>query len=141
MSFLQRSLGFQLKDEKGVEPSEIYQEVAEAVGEELAGQVDLFLPGVRPVAISKEWLQEHMLADLAIRFLKQGLRLQWDESLVSWLLESRNQFASERDWERWVDYSLSPAIVDYLPKPGGAKVVTVTVKIENESIKVEPGSN
>lgn len=138
---VQRSLGFQLKEEKGVKPSEVFQVVADAVGEELAGQVDLFLPGVRPVAISREWLQEHLLADLSARFLKQGLSLNWDESLVNWLLESRNQFASERDWERWMDYSLSPAIVDYLPKPGGARVVTVTVKIENDSIKVEPGSN
>jgi len=57
---------------------------------------------------------------------------------VDWLAESRNQFLSERDWERWIDYSLSPAIVDYLPKPGGPKVSQVNVSMEQDTIKVVP---
>ena len=119
---VQRSLGFQLKDEQGVEVGDVYKAVAELIGNELASQVDLFMPGIQPASISREWLKDHMLADLADRYLKQGLKLNWDTSLVDWLAEARNQFLSERDWERWIDYSLSPAIVDFLPKPGGPKV-------------------
>ena len=134
----QRSLGFQLKEEQGVEVSDVYKAVAETIGNDLASQVDLFMPGIQPATVSKAWLKDHMLADLAERYLKQGLQLNWDTSLVDWLAESRNQFLSERDWERWIDYSLSPAIVDYLPKPGGPKVNQVKVSMEQDTIKVEP---
>ena len=136
---VERSMGFQLKDEQGVEVSDVYRAVAETVGNDLASQVDLFMPGIQPATVSKDWLKDHMLADLANRYLKQGLRLNWDTSLVDWLAEARNQFLSERDWERWIDYSLSPAIVDYLPRPGGPKVNVVKVKMENNVIKIEPG--
>ena len=78
-----------------------------------------------------------MLADLAERYLKQGLQLEWDASLVDWLTQARSQLLSEREWERWIDYSLSPAIVSYLPKPGGPKLVTVKVKIDQEEVKIE----
>jgi len=135
---VQRSLGFQLKEEQGVEVSDVYKAVAETIGNELASQVDLFMPGIQPATVSKVWLKDHMLADLAERYLKQGLQLNWDTSLVDWLAESRNQFLSERDWERWIDYSLSPAIVDYLPKPGGPKVSQVNVSMEQDTIKVVP---
>ncbi len=135
---VQRSLGFQLKDEQGVEVSDVYRAVAETIGNELASQVDLFMPGIQPATVSKEWLKDHMLADLADRYLKQGLQLNWDTSLVDWLAEARNQFLSERDWERWIDYSLSPAIVDFLPRPGGPKINAVMVKMEENAIKIEP---
>ncbi len=134
----QRSLGFQLKEEQGVEVSDVYKAVAETIGNDLASQVDLFMPGIQPATVSKVWLKDHMLADLAERYLKQGLQLNWDTSLVDWLAESRNQFLSEHDWERWIDYSLSPAIVDYLPRPGGPKVNQVNVSMEQDKIKVEP---
>ncbi len=135
---VQRSLGFQLKEEQGVEVSDVYKAVAETIGNDLASQVDLFMPGIRPATVSKVWLKDHMLADLAERYLKQGLQLNWDTSLVDWLAESRNQFLSERDWERWIDYSLSPAIVDFLPRPGGPRVNQVNVRMEQDTIKVDP---
>lgn len=137
----QRSLGFKVNGEQeGVAASAVYQAIAEAIGSELTDQIDLFMPGLQPAEISEAWVQNHMLADLAERYLKQGLRLEWDPSLVEWMAQSRNQFPSEHDWERWVDYSLSPAIVDYLPKLGGPKLVAIKVKMEAEEIKVEPAS-
>jgi hypothetical protein len=95
------------------------------------------LPGLQPVEISQTWIRDHMLADLASRYLKQGLHLEWDASLVDWLAGARSQFISERDWERWIDYSLSPAIVGYLPKPGGPRQVALLIKMDAEGIKVE----
>ena len=138
---VERSLGFQLKDEQGVEVGDVYRAVAETIGNELASQVDLFMPGIQPASISKDWLKDHILADLADRYLKQGLKLNWDTSLVDWLAEGRNQFLSERDWERWIDYSLSPAIVDFLPKPGGPKINFVKVSMEENVVKVEPANS
>ncbi len=114
-----RSLGFAVDQEEGVASPNVFKAVAESIGPDLAGQIDLFLPGLQPVEVSKEWLKDTMLADLSTRFLKQGIRLEWDASLLDWMVNSRKQFLSGHDWERWVDYSLSPAIVDYLPKPGG----------------------
>ena len=133
----QRSLGFPVVQEEGVAAPNVFKAVAESIGPDLAGQIDLFLPGLQPVEVSKEWLKDTMLADLSARFLKQGIQLEWDASLLDWMVKARKQFLSGHDWERWVDYSLSPAIVDYLPKPGGPKVVAVKVKIEQEKIKVE----
>ena len=138
----QRPLGFQLKaDVEGSAGADIFRSVAESIGEPLAEQVDLFLPGVRPMEISKEWLKDQLLADLSQRYLKQGLRLEWDATLVEWLAASRQQFQSAHDWERWVDYSLSPAIVEYLPKPGGPKVVAVTVKMAQDGLVIEPNES
>jgi ATP-dependent Clp protease ATP-binding subunit ClpC len=133
----QHPLGFHLGAEPGIAAGDVLQAVAQSIGEELAAQVDLFLPGFQPVEVSEDWLENHMLADLAERFLKQGLRLEWDASLTNWLAEARSQVMSERDWERWIDYSLSPLIVAHLPKPGGPRLVAVKVKIDQEELKVE----
>ncbi len=136
---MQRNLGFNLQEQpQGIGASEVFQAIGETVGPDLAEQIDLFMPGLQPVEISKEWIRDHMLADLAGRYLKQGLRLEWDASLVDWLAEARSQFVSERDWERWIDYSLSPAIVGYLPKPGGPRHVGLLIKMDAEGIKVMP---
>jgi ATP-dependent Clp protease ATP-binding subunit ClpC len=136
---MQRTLGFHLQDQpQGIAAGEVYQVIGEAIGPELAAQIDLFMPGVQPVEISQEWIKDHMLADLAGRYVKQGLRLEWDASLVAWLAEARSQFVSERDWERWIDYSLSPAIVSYLPRSGGPRPVALLIKMDAEGIKVQP---
>lgn len=135
---VERSLGFQLKDEQGVEIGDVYRAVADSIGSELASQVDLFMPGIQPAAISKGWIKDHMLADLAERYLKEGLRLEWDASLVDWLAQARDQFLSERDWERWIDHSLSPAIVRFLPGVGNVAAAAVLVKIEKNALKIEP---
>lgn len=133
----QRPIGFAVDQEENAGGPNLFKLIAESIGPELAGQIDLFLPGLRPVEVSKEWLKDTMLADLHERFLKQGVKLEWDSSLLDWMAQSRRQFQSGHDWERWVDYSLSPAIVEYLPKPGGPKVVSVMVKIDQNEIKVE----
>ncbi len=130
-----RSLGFQMREEH-IEAQEVYQAVSDAIGPELADQVDLFLPGVRVMEISKDWLNERLLSGVAERYLKQGVRLAWDNSLIDWLYEQRLQFLNERDWERWIDDTLSPQIIPHLPQTSEKDAVAVKIKIEDNKLVV-----
>ena len=130
-----RTLGFQMREEH-IDAQEIYQAVSDAVGTELADQVDLFLPGIQVVEISKDWLQERLLTAVAERYHKQGVRLEWDASLIDWLYEQRIQFLNERDWERWIDDTLSPEIIPHLPQASEKEIIPLSVKIEDNKLVI-----
>ncbi|MDR7418838.1 MAG: AAA family ATPase [Armatimonadota bacterium] len=100
---------------------------AAALGEELAAQVDLVCAGtLGSAAARRRWIEEHVLADLARRYRRQGLQLRWDETLVRWLAE-RDDVSSQRDWERLMDETIGPLLVTHLAAttPGAPRALTV----------------
>lgn len=134
---LHRSLGFHTK-EPGIDGSEIYQTVADAIGPELADQVDLFMPGARVPEVSQQWLEETLLGDVAGRFQRQGIQLAWDASLVTWLYEQRNRYLGEQEWERWIDDVLCPEIIQHLPENPDEASITLLAKIEDNKVVIIP---
>jgi len=132
-----RNLGFNTTVEKPTW-DDIYDAIRKVVGTNMADQVDLFVFNIssQDEQIGSEFLQAHWLGGLADRYRKQGVLIDWDASLLDWLVKQRVVNLSEHDWERWVDHYLTPGIINYLPEVGTG-AVSVIVKIVDDQIQVE----
>jgi ATP-dependent Clp protease ATP-binding subunit ClpC len=131
-----RAIGFKLAGE----PFEVSEtvNVAAALGEELAAQVDLVYTSVlRSAATRRRWLEEHLLADLAARYAKQGLELKWDETFVQWLVGRGERSRSQRDWERLMDESIGPLLVPHLSGARPGKRRAMLVRCQDGIVHVE----
>jgi ATP-dependent Clp protease ATP-binding subunit ClpC len=133
----QRGLGF-APVEAGINVN-LFQQAETFLGPELVSQVDLIAAGVKESEdTQRRWIEKHLLLDLSERYIKQGLKLEWDRSAIDWLVSQQGLQINEREWERFVDGHLSPAIIPYLPKAGEEKVLRLAVRYENERIAVDP---
>jgi ATP-dependent Clp protease ATP-binding subunit ClpC len=131
-----RSLGFRAEEQINSSGA-VHDAIVDAVGSGIAGQVDLFVTGIeRPSEISLKSIENDLLASILEKYQKQGLDLIWDASLIEWLVDRQKKNVSERDWEQWVDNSLSPAIIPFLPKPGMNNRTTLLIKIEGQDIQI-----
>jgi ATP-dependent Clp protease ATP-binding subunit ClpC len=134
---IHRSIGFQHEDE-GIGGQEIFKSIVEAVGEDIASQVDLFVTGIGSSGgVTLKWLQENLLAGLVEKYARQGLTLSWDPTMLNWLTQQQEGLFSERDWERWVDQSLSPALIPYLPQSDQTQMKSVNVCINESRIEIK----
>ncbi|HQN44899.1 MAG TPA: AAA family ATPase, partial [Anaerolineaceae bacterium] len=132
----QRSLGF-FQQTAEIGTDDIEAAVRASIGEDLASQLDLVLFGAHgEEGISPEWLEQNLLNEVVQRYSKQGLQIQWDNTLIEWLMEALSQGFSDSDWERWVDNILTPALIQHLPHARAAQKETVTVKIQDGEIAV-----
>jgi ATP-dependent Clp protease ATP-binding subunit ClpC len=130
------SLGFRT-DLESVASSASHDAIVDAVGIGIASQVDLFVTGFEKTGeISLKSLENDLLTSIVLKYQKQGLDLKWDTSLMEWLASCQKNFATERDWERWVDNSLSPAIIPFIPQPGWNKKISVIVKMNGQNIQI-----
>ncbi len=134
----QHSLGFQAAQASQPDEERIIKAIVDAVGMELAAQIDLVIAGTRPPSeTTARWLMRNFLPSLAARYKTQGLEVTWDESLVSWMSSSQEKGLLEQiEWERWADQDLSPELIHYLPTPGSPNVA-LCVKISDNKIVVD----
>lgn len=122
-----------------VKSADVVKAITESVGQEIAEQIDMFIPGLaKSGGLTQKWLEEHLLTDLTNRYLGQGVELHWDQTTINWLASQQEQYLSERDWERWVDEALSPAIIPHIPKKGKGKLIAVNVKMDENKVVIEP---
>ena len=134
---VQHGLGFKAEVEQ-IKSEDIYKAVVESVGLEVAEQVDLFVPGIAKTGgLTKKWIEENLLKDLAERYLSQGIELHWDQTTIDWLTKRQEDYLSERDWERWVDETLSPALIPFIPRSGKGNIVALNVKMDDNKVIVE----
>lgn len=135
---VQHSLGFKTESLQ-IKSEDIFKAVVESVGEEIAEQVDLFIPGLaKSGGLTQKWLEEHLLKDLTERYLNQGIELHWDQTTIQWLSRQQEDYLSEKDWERWVDEALSPALIPHIPSSGRGESVAVNVKMDENKVVIEP---
>jgi ATP-dependent Clp protease ATP-binding subunit ClpC len=135
---VQHGLGFKT-DSVQIKSEDVFKAVVECVGQEVAEQIDLFVPGLaKSGGLTQKWLKEHLLKDLTDRYLSQGVELLWDQTTIAWLSKQQEAYLSERDWEHWVDEALSPALIPYLPKTGKGSAVAVRVKMNENQVVIEP---
>jgi ATP-dependent Clp protease ATP-binding subunit ClpC len=131
-----RTIGFRREDDPDAPRPTL--DAAAAVGEELAAQVDLVCTTVlRSEATRRRWIEEHVLADLAQRYSKQGLHLHWDDTFVQWLLEHERSSNNRRDWERLMDETVSPLLIPHLAGAGVGKPRALIISWKNGSMQVE----
>ncbi len=137
----QRRLGFGLPGSEPVtvESHDALREAVERVlGPEFVAELDLICADI-PTSDDSErrWLKDHLLADLASRYRREGLELHWDDSVVEWLLAQQGARGSQRDWERLVDEQLSPLLVAYLPGTRTKEVKLIKVRATGGTVRVE----
>ena len=109
----------------------------QTLGAELVDQCDLVSAEVLTTdQASRHWLRKHLLADITDRYHKQGLTLHWDESLIEWLMEQKNVYTNQRDWERFVDERLSPLLIHQLPDRDGREIKSLHLKYDEGDIQV-----
>jgi ATP-dependent Clp protease ATP-binding subunit ClpC len=132
----ERPIGF-LRGTESSEPRATVNAVA-VLGDELAAQVDLTCATVlRSEATRRRWIEEHLLGDLAARYRRQGLELHWDESFINWLVEPKRASASQRDWERLMDETISPLLVPHLTSRTASHPRPLRIMHKNGSTLVE----
>ena len=115
-----------------------FKSIIAGIGEDLASQVDLVLYGLPPSESgSRQWLEKNLLADLSLRYEKQGMALEWDESLLDYLIKQQGSVFTEQDWEHWVDRALTPALIPYLPESTGGNPVKLKLRMEEGKLVVD----
>ncbi len=127
----------------GFRREEVFQnrstlDVAAALGEPLAAQVDLVCTDVlRSDVTRRRWIQEFLLADLSERYRKHGVNLHWDESFVQWLLDRYGAATNQREWERVMDESLGPLLVPHLPAAVAGTPQSLVITCKDGTVRVE----
>jgi ATP-dependent Clp protease ATP-binding subunit ClpC len=117
----------------------LFQAAENLLGLELVSQVDLIANEIDGSDDARRrWIEKHLLVDLSERYLKQGLKLEWETSAVDWLMSQQNLQVNEREWERFVDGHLSPAIIPFLPETGKERLLRLAVKYSGAKIAVDP---
>ena len=135
---VQHGLGFRAESIQ-IKSEDIFKAVVETIGQEVAEQIDLFVPGLAKIGgLTQKWLEEHLLKDLSDRYLSQGVELHWDQTTIAWLSKQQEAYLSERDWEHWVDEALSPALIPHLPSTGKGTAIAVNVKMNDNQVVIEP---
>jgi ATP-dependent Clp protease ATP-binding subunit ClpC len=123
------------KSETGA--SEVNKLVEGKLGNVMAEKIDLFIYRLEGDAdMSKKWLEDHFIGDLTRRYQKQGIVVHWDDTTLSWILEQYKSNWTSRDWESWVDKTLSPMIIPYLPGFGEFRDRDITIRIEENQVKI-----
>jgi ATP-dependent Clp protease ATP-binding subunit ClpC len=105
-----RAIGFHTTD--AVES--IREAVALFLPSQLMDQVDLVCAGTIDQQSDRiRQVEDSTLADLARRYRKYGLDVQYDPTVLAWLLTSSPD-ANVQDWERLIDEHISPALIPYI---------------------------
>jgi ATP-dependent Clp protease ATP-binding subunit ClpC len=128
------AIGFRKSEAAAVE---VRRDVLEnKLGAELLAQCDLVVSRVPGIEVGRRrWLEKSLLQEWAGRYRKQDLHLQWDKSLVEWLMTQCDADSNQRDWERLVDESLSPLLLPYLAT-GKKESHSLLLKCEDGQVEV-----
>jgi len=65
------------------------------------------------------------------------MALEWDESLLDYLIKQQGSVFTEQDWEHWVDRALTPALIPYLPESTGGNPVKLKLRMEEGKLVVD----
>jgi ATP-dependent Clp protease ATP-binding subunit ClpA len=84
----------------------------------------------------KQALQNSVLAELTRRYQKYGVEVQYDASLVNWLLTQEEPNHEARAWERLVDEKVSPALIPFLNRTDAGSGRTLLVSYTDGGISV-----
>lgn len=104
----------------------------------LLEQVDVIVTQLQQqLATERSWLQHNLLADMTARYSRLGLELQWDDTLLDWLMTHHRAMGNQRDWERLLDEQVAPALIRFLPAAFGKEAKPLRVTYRESVIHVE----
>jgi ATP-dependent Clp protease ATP-binding subunit ClpC len=139
---LRHGIGFR-PTEQGA-PDVLRQTMIDLLGADLLDQVDLVAARVLESGqAGKQWLEGDVLQTLSNRYRHQGVKINWDESLVKWLLKQQQAHTQRREWERVVESQIGRVLIPHLHPETPERANTITVRYENDQIEVdaEPGES
>jgi len=59
------------------------------------------------------WIKNTLLADLTASYRNLNLDVEWDESLIRWLVREYNNLPDENLLERIADEKITPSVMNY----------------------------
>jgi ATP-dependent Clp protease ATP-binding subunit ClpC len=128
-----RQLGFAAEEAPAADAQ---AHAAAVLGADLAAQADLVLDQVlRSPAGRRRWIEQQVLAELAERYRRNGIELQWHDSFFRWLAEI-DAGGSPRQWERLLDERIGLLLVPYLDAPA-KETRPLLIKYEGETLQIE----
>jgi ATP-dependent Clp protease ATP-binding subunit ClpC len=133
-----RSLGF-LAEHSVVDGAPTVEEIGSLVIPDLLAEVDASWSPVPLTAGRVEtWIKAWILPPLAERYERQGLKMQWDASLVKWLSNEILEAGDLTRGERLLEEKVLPEMIPYLDRSD-----TVILSYEddgNVKIQAEKGT-
>ncbi|HOK53241.1 MAG TPA: ATP-dependent Clp protease ATP-binding subunit [Armatimonadota bacterium] len=130
-----QSLGFRRPDETS--QSDIRELAERQLGEDIVSHIDLICTDLLSSDVAqRRWLEQHLLRGMTDRYKKYGVSLNWDKSIIDWILDAESGKATQRDWERLVDDHISPLIIQHLPLPGEAHSRSLTIRYQGKSVEI-----
>jgi ATP-dependent Clp protease ATP-binding subunit ClpC len=97
----------------------------------LSDQIDVEC-GVAPAGGAGSRLRQGVLAELAARYRKRGLVLQWDDSFVTWLEQH-----GTRDVERLLDTEVGPRIAAHLSQVRAGIGTPLVIRYADDTVQVD----
>lgn len=105
---------------------------------QLLAQVDVVITQLpQQPSTGRTWLQTNLLAEMAARYSKLGLDLQWDDTLLDWLMTHYRAAVNRRDWERLLDEQVAPALIRFLPSAPGKEAQPLRVAYRESIVQIE----
>jgi ATP-dependent Clp protease ATP-binding subunit ClpA len=131
-----KPLGFS-HEKKSAEP-DVRGAIEGLLGPSLISQCDLVCTEtVFDEENQLRWIRNHLLADLSKHYQRHRVHINWDSSLVEWLLSRHKEYTKQAEMERFLDEKLTPCLIPYLPREATDELRTLSVKFEDEKVQVE----
>jgi len=134
------TLGFKAAPPRAGAVHDDARHALEAVlGARLLAQCDVIAThGVEARLGDREHLEHTILGVVAERYRREGLELEWDASVVDWLLSLVQRGENALDWERLVDQKLGAELVRYERDTHDSGARRARVKCEKGAVHIEP---
>lgn len=130
-----RSLGFGKAGE--APPDDVRRAAEEALGAGMVAEVDLVSTTAPSAEAELRQRLKQVLADLVDRYRKQGVDVQWKDSLFDWLATHARGESGQAGWERLIDEQLSPVLIQHLPWASAKEVRSITLTYEGGTVRIE----
>ncbi|GIU80955.1 MAG: ATP-dependent Clp protease ATP-binding subunit [Acidobacteria bacterium] len=124
----QRTAGFQRNDNQT--DNTVRRAVKEVLGEDFAKQIDIICHVSAPSDKMQQWIENKLLAEISKRYLEQGMNINWDRSVVEWLLSHSNTLSDQHELEKWADENICLLLVRQLKDTKTKLPVSLLIKYE-----------
>jgi len=119
-------------------PPDVRRGLEEELGSELLTWVDLVCTAApQEDTRGRRWLEKQVLAELSARYRERGVEVEWEESVIEWLLAQQQKAHHQGDLERVLDGVLSPPLVKYLPERVPKQVTRLRVRWDGGAVQVD----
>jgi ATP-dependent Clp protease ATP-binding subunit ClpC len=88
--------------------------------------IDLIFARVPAAKESRErWVERNLLARISDQYRSHGMQLEWEKSVINWILKQEESHPTRADLTRVVEDRLGEALIPHLPKAGAGEVQAV----------------